>query len=809
MTCGRRLRGVCAAVLIVCGLNAGARPAAAQIPQPTPPTGSLAGTIVARESGIAVANALVTVEGTSISTTATDGGRFRIDGLPPGTVTLVFSAPGFFELRLSGIEVRSRATTQVGAEMQITPVFMDRVQVSATRLLAKIGDVPALADVVERQTIDRRGDQTLTQAIANTPGAVVSTQLGVFESVMLRGMPRGDLEFTNTLLMVDGIPQTLSSNASRVTALTINDTSAIEVVRGPNSALYGRTAIGGSVNLRTADPSPEHQSGFEFTAGEFAAAKGIFRASGPVLDWGGYYFSIGAERNGAYFNNLTTDDFAVGNKAFFGKFNFRIDDKSSGSLSFNRVVSDNSTPTNEPVIDGQLLHNLQPEFDRLSNFNLPGRNYQQAEGRLAFNYTRQFTPAVKMVGVLGYRPVRLHFVEDGDFIGGPYDLDAHTAIQFPFTQQVDEDIFYEELRFELTPKFKNMKDSLILGASHEGNKGSSTFTDISVGEAFEGWPINYLTPVFPDRSKWIQTTSSQTYHFRTSGLFAQYMVDAGPRTVLTAAGRYDRLSMDRTLSAVETEATFNAFSPKLNVTHRILGGQGAGESRVNLYAAYSHAFLPPRRPSSLIPEDAELNLEPESINNYEGGVKASFLGGRAAFEATYFYMTENGVVLDTREGSLFRPTNSGEQRYRGLETGLGLALNPKLSIYGNGAFYHNRFGDFVIQSEDGDEVLTGNRLPISPDYVVNFGAIATPTPKIDATFDVKFMGGVQTDRGNTFELDPYTLLDAAISYKVGRIRLTLSAHNLSNEEYYSNSGGESADPGQPRQVLLTTAIRFK
>jgi len=59
------------------------------------------------------------------------------------------------------------------------------------------------------------------------------------------------------------VPQTLSNNGARVIGLTTNDTSSIEIVRGPNSALYGRTAIGGSVNMRTADPTtkqhPDHR----------------------------------------------------------------------------------------------------------------------------------------------------------------------------------------------------------------------------------------------------------------------------------------------------------------------------------------------------------------------------------------------------------------------------------------------------------------------------------------------------------------------------------------------------------------------
>src|SRR4029450_234827 len=128
-------------------------------------------------------------------------------------------------------------------------------------------------------TIASRGDRTLTQAVAHVPGAIISTQLGIFESVMLRGLPRGDPEFTNTLLLVDGVPQTTSTNGSRVIGLTINDASRIEIVRGPNSALYARTAIGGSVNVLTAAPTPKPEFNIDFTGGQQGMLKGLARVS--------------------------------------------------------------------------------------------------------------------------------------------------------------------------------------------------------------------------------------------------------------------------------------------------------------------------------------------------------------------------------------------------------------------------------------------------------------------------------------------------------------------------------------------------
>ena len=772
--------------------------------------GTIAGTVVAREDRQAVAEAVVVIEGTSLTAITNAIGRFRIENVPPGDVVLIVQASGFLELRVPSLQIRPNETTPLIVELEVTPNFLERVQVTATKTSLSIGDLAASADTVDRATIDRRGDQALTQAIAHVPGVVIATQLGLFESVLLRGMPRVGNEFTNTLLLIDGVPQTNSGNDARVVALPINDARSIEVVRGPNSALYGRTAIGGTINVLTADPTPDPQVGFEFTGGEFGTAKGIFHASGPLEQWGGYYVSVASERHGGYFENKTTSDFVVGNSALFAKLRFVPDGQSFGTVSVNRVISDNSTPTNEPVVNGRLLHEIDPRFDRLTNFNIPGRNYHQEEGRVTFNYTRALLPQARVVGVFGYRAVQLKFLDDGDFIGAPYDLAANTLTMYPFSQQADEDVYYSEARLEATPQWGRAAHSLILGGSYERNNGALATDFIFNDPALFGFTINYLNPVIPSRTDWQHDTSSRTYHLGITALFAQYMIEPTPRLILTAGGRYDRLNLDVTrLGQAQVEDTFDAFSPKASATFKLLGVDGAGQATLNVYGAYSQSFLPPRRPSSLVPADVPLNLQPEDIDNYEGGLKGSLLDGQVSFEATAFRMTEDGVVLTTRQGAFFLPTNAGERKFKGFETAVGWQMSPQLSAYVNGLVYRHRFGDFVIQSAGGDTDLEGNRLRISPDYVVNWGFTFAPVPFIDAGFDVKHVSDVMADQNNTFKLDSYTLVDAAVSWRRGPLRFTLSAHNLFNEEYYFNGSDESADPGRPRQVLLTTSVRFR
>jgi outer membrane receptor protein involved in Fe transport len=94
---------------------------------------------------------------------------------------------------------------------------------------------------------------------------------------------------------------------------------------------------------------------------------------------------------------------------------------------------------------------------------------------------------------------------------------------------------------------------------------------------------------------------------------------------------------------------------------------------------------------------------------------------------------------------------------------------------------------------------------------VNWGAHIYPTETVDVSFDVKHVGDSYVDIGNTFLFDPYTIVDAAVSWGGGPARFTLSGTNLFNDEYYwgGSTGGDVADPGRPRQVLFTTSFSFR
>ena len=253
---------------------------------------------------------------------------------------------------------------------------------------------------------------------------------------------------------------------------------------------------------------------------------------------------------------------------------------------------------------------------------------------------------------------------------------------YPFSQQADEDIYYNEARLEMPAGPGPMQHAVTLGGSYERNNGTLAADFIYTDEDLFGFPdISYVNPVIPPESVWQHDEASRVYNLGITGLFGQYIVEPAPRVVLTLAGRYDRLNLDATRgTAARAEDTFDAFSPKVGAMFKLLD-TGTDGAALNAYGAYSQAFLPPRRPSALVPADMPLNLQPEDYENYEAGLKGSLLGGRLSMEASYFNMDNDGVVLNQRQGAFFRPTNAGERKFKGVETGLGWSTAPGLDLY--------------------------------------------------------------------------------------------------------------------------------
>lgn len=153
--------------------------------------------------------------------------------------------------------------------------------VTATRIPTAPKDIPAGVTVIDRETIEAHGYNTLTQALTDVPGLHVSPAGGPGgqASVFVRGG-----NSNHVLVLRDGMPINDASEANDAFNFgidTLSDIERIEVIRGPMAALYGSGAIGGVINLisrRGSEPGV-HWTG-DVAGGYPALIRGSVTASG-------------------------------------------------------------------------------------------------------------------------------------------------------------------------------------------------------------------------------------------------------------------------------------------------------------------------------------------------------------------------------------------------------------------------------------------------------------------------------------------------------------------------------------------------
>lgn len=209
---------------------------------------TLRGRVVEAGSGAPVAGARVRLAGPRAATAVTaPDGRWRVDALPAGVYTLRAERTGYTG---ATVEARLPAAEAVRLELAAQVVGLDGLVVTASRRLQALRDVPVATEVVTREEIARSGASDIASVLVQRTGIQLEGGHPVGAGVMLQG-----LGSERVLVLLDGEPLVgrISGNLdlTRVPAASVE---RVEVVRGPQSTLYGSEAMGGVVNIVTRGP---------------------------------------------------------------------------------------------------------------------------------------------------------------------------------------------------------------------------------------------------------------------------------------------------------------------------------------------------------------------------------------------------------------------------------------------------------------------------------------------------------------------------------------------------------------------------
>ena len=279
VTFGRLARGAFVAVALAA---VGARPAAAQ-------EGEWRGRVIDAATGRPVADAEVLIAGDSTFVTRSDpAGIWRLRGAAVSAATI--------RVRRTGYRFRTLVAA-AGADVVVAlaplPIALDQIVVTAARREQRLGDAVIATEVVSRADIDRTGASDVGAALTQQTGVQLEAGVPSGAGVQLQGFGA-----QRVLILVDGQPFTGRVNGtldlSRVPTAMVD---RIEIVKGPQSTLYGSDALGGVINIVTRRPDRSEVDGtISVTAGtqerrEVAASIGAGAGRFAALLDGGYRHS--------------------------------------------------------------------------------------------------------------------------------------------------------------------------------------------------------------------------------------------------------------------------------------------------------------------------------------------------------------------------------------------------------------------------------------------------------------------------------------------------------------------------------------
>ncbi|WP_206861519.1 TonB-dependent hemoglobin/transferrin/lactoferrin family receptor [Lysobacter changpingensis] len=168
----------------------------------------------------------------------------------------------------------------------------DRIVVTATLTQRALDDVPNVVTAIDRDEMDRQLVRDLKDLFRYEPGISVSSGSGRFGGlgdIRIRGLGGNRVRIeTDGIAVPDAFSIGSFSNANR-NFVDLDTLKAVEVVRGPGSALYGSDALGGVVSFVTKDPSDYLAEGkdayFGMKLGYFGEDNGLF--GGATTAFGG------------------------------------------------------------------------------------------------------------------------------------------------------------------------------------------------------------------------------------------------------------------------------------------------------------------------------------------------------------------------------------------------------------------------------------------------------------------------------------------------------------------------------------------
>lgn len=216
-----------------------------------PSDANIVGHVVDRKTGEHIAFITLFLKGTTLGTSTDASGHYYLKNLPEGKFVLVMKSLGYKTVEKAVVLKKGR-TQEINFEAEEDQIALDAVVVSANRNETTRRLAPSLVNVLDSKLFETTNAACLAEGLNFQPGVRVENncQNCGFQQVRING-----LEGPYTQILVDSRPIfSALTGVYGLEQIPANMIERVEIMRGGGSALFGSSAIAGTINIITKEP---------------------------------------------------------------------------------------------------------------------------------------------------------------------------------------------------------------------------------------------------------------------------------------------------------------------------------------------------------------------------------------------------------------------------------------------------------------------------------------------------------------------------------------------------------------------------
>lgn len=729
-------------------------------------------------------------------------------------------------------------STDVLASQAMADNELDEIVVTARKRDESFRDVPVTESVFTASTIEAAGIQKPGDFIAMVPNmTLVETQNAGNAFVVLRGISQARNSEPSVAVLVDGVLETNPAQFNQ----ELFDIQQIEVLKGPQGALYGRNAIGGAILIATREPSDETEGSVKLGVGNGASKRFQAGVTGPV----------GASETLKYrasFNYFDTDGHLpstfLGGKAdpaknYSGRarLSWTPSEVFSGDL---RVAYDK--------LETRALYFVIPRDDEANPFSsfstAPDANDVTSPIQIdnaGKNDRDLFNTSLKLDFGLGggtLTTVSAYDTTREILTGDAYDFRPAASSVFNAiygndltqSQYLNVKAFSQEVRFSSPAegRFRWITGAYLVSTKRFISTGNMVDTGNGVFPVYRTPSANPLNPQVDGSGDALlsqgATFLADTQDNNAWALFANATLDVTDQFQIDAAIRYDR---DRRKNTTNTPQDFLSFVDPSAVTGQVrrhtwsqtqpkvtLRYKPAEE--ITFYGGWSRGFRSGgfnQTGVGAVADDNDIDgvndlFAAEVADTWEIGAKGQFFQRRLnAGLSLYRTESRNGYFFVFLAQNSTQNLGNLDATYKGAELDLSARVTNRLDLYANFGYTNSR----ITAMEDPSVV--GNKAPLAARTTLNLGAqYRQPlTARLSGLVRVDFQqfGRTWWEPYNLTSRDPVSLVNARLGIESDNWKVTAWGKNLGDKAYNAEfSPGGFLFRAQPRTFGLEVLYEF-